>query len=57
MPRKLGGYRKPKLIEEHVERLVAYVEENPVVTLSDMKSKLELEFGFSISIKTIHEYL
>ena len=57
MPRKRGGYRKPKLTEEHVERLVAFVEENPVITLSDMKSKLELEFGFSINIKTIHNYL
>ena len=50
MPRKRGGYLKPKLTEEHIERLVAYVGENHVITLSKMRSKLELEFGIQICI-------
>ena len=43
--------------EEHVERVVAYVKENPVITLSEMRSKLELEFRFSISYMIIHEHV
>ena len=34
--KKRGGYKKPKLSEHHVENMLSYVEENPLITLREI---------------------
>lgn len=56
-PRKRGGYRKPKLTNYDVEKMLTYVERNPLITLTEIKCKVQDEIGISISTNTIHKYL
>ena len=55
--KKRGGYKKSKLTEDDVERVLAYVEENPLITLTESKSKIQNEIDIIISTTTIHKYI
>ena len=55
--KKRGGYKKSKLTEDDVERMLTYVEENPLITLTEIKSKIQNELDIIISTTTIHKHL
>lgn len=55
--KKRGGYRKKKLSENDIDKILMYVEDNPLITLSNIKCKIETDLGISISTTTIHKYL
>ena len=55
--KKRGGCKKSKLTEDDVERMLTYVEENPLITLTEIKSKIQNELDIIISTTTIHKYL
>ena len=51
-----GIQTKSKLTDD-VERMLTYVEENPLITLTEIKSKIQNELDIIISTTTIHKYL
>ena len=58
LPRNEGDTKKSKLTEDDVERMLTYVEENPLITLTEIKSKIQNELDIIISTTTIiHKYL
>ena len=57
LPRNAWGYKKSKLTEDDVERMLTYVEENPLITLTEIKSKIQNELDIIISTTTTHKYL
>ena len=56
-PAARGGARRVKVREEHVERMIAFVEADPTVTLKAIRDRLEAEDGLSITTTTVHKYL
>ena len=57
IPRKHGGARKGKVTDAHVEKMVQYIENNPLITLAEIKKKLHESDGVAVSTTTIHNYL
>lgn len=56
-PRPRGGPINRKVQPEHVDKLMSYVEANPLMTLKGMAEKLRSETGLHLSTSTIHHYL
>lgn len=57
-PRKRrGGIRHRKISQEHIEKMIDYVEKNPYITLKEIGDKFAVETGITVSINTIHKYL
>ena len=52
-----GGKRLVKVEEWHVERLLSWIEENPRLTLKQMKERLEEEEGLVVGTSTIDRHL
>ena len=50
-----GNQTKSKLSEDDVERMLTYVDENPLITLTEIKSKIQNELDIIISTATIHK--
>ena len=55
--KKPGDTKNSKLTKDDVERMLTYVEENPLITLTEVKSKIQNKLNIIISTTTIHEYL
>lgn len=55
--KKRGGSRHRKVYPEHIEKMIGYVEENPYITLKEIRAKFALETGITVSTNTIHNYL
>ena len=54
---KKGGSRFCKVQEHHVNRMLEWLSENPLLTLSQLRRKLAEEEQLSVSINTIHKKL
>ena len=57
VPKRRGGRRNSKMTNEHVEKLLEYVEENPQITLNQLASKLRNDTGLNVTTPTIHKHL
>lgn len=55
--KKRGGSRHRKVCQEHIEKLIEYVEENPYITLKEIGAKFARETGVTVTTNTIHKYL
>lgn len=55
--KKRGGSRHRKVCQEHIEKMIEYVEENPYITLKEIGVKFALDTGVTVSTNTIHKYL
>lgn len=55
--KKRGGRRFTKVGEEHVEMMIEYVREDPLITLQEISAKLALETGITVSTNTVHRHL
>lgn len=55
--KKCGGSRHRKVCQEHIEKMIEYVEENPYITLKEIGVKFAIETGITVSTNTIHKYL
>lgn len=56
-PKRRGGSRRRKIEEAHVEKMLAYLEENPQLTLKEIASKLRADTGISVSTTAVHKHL
>ena len=56
-PRPRGGATKKKVDTALVSRMVAYVEDNPLITLAEIRRKVQHETGVTLAISTIHRHL
>ena len=56
-PERRGGRRNGKMTEEHVEKLLGYVEEHPHITMKQMAVKLQNDSGVQVMTPTIHRHL
>ena len=56
-PRKRGGARYKKLSEEHIDTLLSYLEENPLLSLKELSLKLLEATGLNVCTATIHKHL
>lgn len=52
-----GGRRFIKVQERHVDKLLDWLSENPLLTLTQMKDKLMYEEHLNVSTNTIHDHL
>ena len=52
-----GGSRFKKMEPRHVNRMLEWLSENPLLTLTQIKQKLEEEEQLTVSINTIHKKL
>lgn len=52
-----GGYKKKSLNELQIQALLNYVEENPLITLQEIKTKAAIDHDITLSTTTIHNYL
>lgn len=52
-----GGKRSIKILEEHRVFMVLCIEENPKITLIQIKEKLEDEYSINVSIECIRTHL
>ena len=52
-----GGATSKKVDASIVNKMVEYVEENPLITLTDIGRKLQNDTGVSLSVPTIHNHL
>ncbi|MPC39808.1 hypothetical protein E2C01_033357 [Portunus trituberculatus] len=56
--KKCGGSRHRKVYPEHIEKMIGYVEEDPYITLKEIRAMFSLETGITVvSTNTIHNYL
>ena len=56
-PAPRGGATSKKVDGPMVDKMVKYVEENPLITLTEIGRKLEADTGVSLSLPTIHSHL
>ena len=55
--RKIGDARNNKVTFLHNQKMIQYVENDPLITLVEMKHKLQRDQGIMLSITTIHNHL
>ena len=55
--KKRGGAKRIKVTEQHVEKMIEYVSENPLKTLKKFQDKIQAEYDFTVSTTTIHEHM
>ena len=48
---------RKKVTDSEVEKLLGYLEENPLITLKEMADKLRSDTGVSVTPKTVHKHL
>jgi transposase len=54
---KRGGAKRIKVTQQHVEKMIEYVSENPLITLKEIKDKIQAEYGLAVSTTTIHKHM
>ena len=52
-----GGARYSKVTEEHKEKRLKYIEENPLITLQSIKDNIRRDMGIDLSTTIIHRHL
>jgi len=52
-----GGSRYKKVTPQHVEKMLDWLSENPLLSLTQIKQKLAVEERLTVSITTIHKKL
>ncbi|KAF0305585.1 hypothetical protein FJT64_022776 [Amphibalanus amphitrite] len=57
LPRPRGGATKKKVTQGMVDKMVTYVEENPLISLVEIGRNLRQDTGVTISVPTIHRHL
>ena len=55
--RKRGGARNNKVTFLHNQKTIQYVENDPLITLVEIKHKLQRDQGIMLLITTIHNHL
>ena len=55
--KKLGGAKRIKVTEQHVEKMIEYVSENPLITLKEIQDKIQVEYELTVSTTTIHKHM
>lgn len=55
--KKRGGFRHAKITQAHVEMMLQYVQENPVITLKEIAARFANETGITVSTNTVHKYM
>ena len=55
--KKRGGARNNKVTFLHKQKMIQYVENDPLITLVEIKHKLQRDQGIMLSITTIHNHL
>ncbi len=56
-PKKRGGARHCKVNPEIVEKIISYVEKDPLISLMEIHERLITDECLSLSVPTIHKYL
>ena len=56
-PKQRGGSRRIKIKAKHVKKMLEYIEEDPVLTLTDIRNKLDEDYNLLVSTNTIHKHL
>lgn len=57
VPARRGGATATKVSTAMEDKMIEYVEENPLVTLAEIGRKLHQDMGVSLSTNTIHKHL
>lgn len=57
IPRQRGGRRRVKITEEHRELMVQYIEENPRLTLKELKNKFQENHQVIVSTECLRQHL
>ena len=55
--KKRGGSRHRKARPEHIEKMLQYVEKNPLIMLKENSAKFTHDTGITLSTNTVHKYL
>lgn len=56
-PKQHGGARNKKVTPVHVQKMIQYIENDPLISLSDIKTKLFQDEGLAVSTNTVHKYI
>ena len=52
-----GGAHNTKITDHHVTHMLQMLETNPQVTLAEIRTSVERQFGLKVNISTIHRHL
>lgn len=55
--KRRGGRRFSKVREEHIERMIEYVQEDPLITLQEISVKFTMETGITVCTNTVYKHL
>lgn len=56
-PKKRGGARNKKILQVHIDAMIEYVEEDPLISLQLIKSNILRDHQMNVSTTSIHKYL
>jgi transposase len=57
MAKKCGGYKPPKLNDEHKLAIQQYISENCTVSLDQIRQRLVKDYGISVGRSTIDRFI
>ena len=55
--KKRGGAKRITVTEQRVEKMIEYVSENPLITLKEIKDKIQAEYDLTMSTTNIHKHM